>query len=322
MKTKLIATFFALNILTLNAQTVKVDGSSTVCPVTEGIAEDFQKATRIRVTVGVSGTGGGFKKFCRGETDIANASRSITKQEIEDCRAKGIEFYEFPIAFDAMTVVIHPRNTFIKELTIDQLRKLWEPAAQGRITHWNQIDPKWPNQRISLFGPGADSGTFEYFTEAVTGKSKSSRGDFTASEDDNILVKGVSTHPYGLAYFGFAYYEENKTKVRAVPIINKDGRAVYPSEQNVMDGTYNPLARPIFIYVNANSAKKPEVRQFIEFYMKNAAAISKDVKYVPLPQKVYQANLNNLQRGRVGTVFGGHAKVGMTIEELVNAEAK
>jgi len=322
MKKTIFAVLAALGMATAQAQAVKIDGSSTVYPVTEGIAEDFQKATRIRVTVGVSGTGGGFKKFCRGETDIANASRSITKQEIEDCRKQGIEFYEFPIAFDAMTVVIHPRNTFIKELTIDQLRRLWEPAAQSRITHWNQIDPRWPNQRISLFGPGADSGTFEYFTEAVTGKSKSSRGDFTASEDDNILVKGVSTHPYGLAYFGFAYYEENKTKVRAVPIVNKDGRAVYPSEQNVMDGTYNPLARPIFIYVNANSAKKPEVRQFIEFYMKNAAAISKDVKYVPLPPKVYQANLDNLQRGRVGTVFGGHAKVGMTIEELVNAEVK
>jgi phosphate transport system substrate-binding protein len=322
MKKTIFAVLAALGMVTAQAQAVKIDGSSTVYPVTEGIAEDFQKATRIRVTVGVSGTGGGFKKFCRGETDIANASRSITKQEIEDCRKQGIEFYEFPIAFDAMTVVIHPRNTFIKELTIDQLRRLWEPAAQGRITHWNQINPQWPNQRISLFGPGADSGTFEYFTEAVTGKSKSSRGDFTASEDDNILVKGVSTHPYGLAYFGFAYYEENKTKVRAVPIVNKDGRAVYPSEQNVMDGTYNPLARPIFIYVNANSAKKPEVRQFIEFYMKNAAAISKDVKYVPLPPKVYQANLDNLQRRRVGTVFGGHAKVGMTIEELVNAEVK
>ncbi len=312
----------ALAIIPVQAQTVKVDGSSTVYPITEGIAEDFQKATRIKTTVGVSGTGGGFKKFCRGEIDIANASRSITQQEIDACKGKGINFYEFPIAFDAMTVVINPRNTFIKELTIDQLRRLWEPQAQGKITHWNQIDPKWPNQRISLFGPGADSGTFEYFTEAVTGKSKSSRGDFTASEDDNILVKGVSTNQFGLAYFGFAYYEENKSKIRAVPIVNKDGKAVYPSEKTVMDGTYNPLARPIFIYANANSVKKPEVKQFIEFYMKNAAAISKDVKYVPLPDKVYQSNLANLQRGRVGTVFGGHAKVGMTIEELVNAEVK
>ena len=312
----------ALSLNIAFAQTVKIDGSSTVYPITEGIAEDFQKATKIKVTVGVSGTGGGFKKFCRGEIDIANASRSITLQEIEACRAQGIEFYEFPIAFDAMTVVVNHRNTFINQLTIDQLRRLWEPAAQGKITHWNQIDPKWPNQRISLFGPGADSGTFEYFTEAVTGKSKSSRGDFTASEDDNILVKGVSTNQFGLAYFGFAYYEENKSKVRAVPIVNKDGQTVYPSERSVMDGSYNPLARPIFIYVNAASAKKPEVKQFIEFYMKNAATISRDVKYVPLPDKVYQTNITNLNRGRVGTVFGGHAKVGMTIEELVNAEIK
>ena len=312
----------ALSLNTAFAQTVKIDGSSTVYPITEGIAEDFQKATKNKVTVGVSGTGGGFKKFCRGEIDIANASRSITRQEIEACKSQGIEFYEFPIAFDAMTVVVNHRNTFINQLTIDQLRRLWEPAAQGKITHWNQIDPNWPNQRISLFGPGADSGTFEYFTEAVTGKSKSSRGDFTASEDDNILVKGVSTNQFGLAYFGFAYYEENKSKVRAVPIVNKDGQTVSPSENTVMNGSYNPLARPIFIYVNAASVKKTEVKQFIEFYMKNAATISRDVKYVPLPDKVYQTNITNLNRGRVGTVFGGHAKVGMTIEELVNAEIK
>jgi phosphate transport system substrate-binding protein len=318
----IIPVVLTLSIASAIAQTVKVDGSSTVYPITEGIAEDFQKATRIKTTVGVSGTGGGFKKFCRGEIDIANASRSITKQEIDACRSKGIDFYEFPIAFDAMTVVINPRNNFIKSLTVDQLRRLWEPQAQGKITHWNQIDPSWPNQRISLFGPGADSGTFEYFTEAVTGKSKSSRGDFTASEDDNILVKGVSTNQFGLAYFGFAYYEENKSKVRAVPIVNKDGKAVYPSEKTVMDGTYNPLARPIFIYANANSIKKPEVRQFIEFYMKNGANIIREIKFVPLPNKVYEANLANLNKARTGTVFGGHAKVGMTIEELVNAEVK
>lgn len=301
---------------------VKVDGSSTVYPITEGIAEDFQKATKVRVTVGVSGTGGGFKKFCRGEIDVANASRPITQNEIADCTKQGIKFYEFPIAFDAMTVVIHPKNNFIQQLTIEQLKKLWEPAAQGKITRWNQIDPKWPDQRITLFGPGADSGTFEYFTEAVTGKSKASRGDFTASEDDNILVKGVSTHPFGLAYFGYAYYEENKSKVKAVPIVNKNGVAVYPSEKSVMDGTYNPLARPIFIYVKADSLNNKTIRDFVEFYMKNASKITREIKFVPLPDKVYQANLDNMNRGRVGTVFGGHNKVGMTIEELVNAEVK
>jgi len=312
----------SLSITNVVAQTIKIDGSSTVYPITEGIAEEFQKATKIKVTVGVSGTGGGFKKFCRGETDVANASRSITKQEMEACGQQGIKYYEFPIAFDAMTVVINPKNNFVKQLTVQQLRTMWEPAAQGKITHWNQIDPKFPNQRISLFGPGADSGTFEYFTEAVVGKSKASRGDFTASEDDNILVKGVSTNPFGLAYFGYAYYEENKSKIRAVPIVNKDGQAVYPSEKTVMDGTYNPLARPIFIYVNAASVGKPEVKRFIDFYMKNAADIIREIKFVPLPEKVYQANLENLNRGRIGTVFGGHARVGMTIDELVNAEVK
>jgi phosphate transport system substrate-binding protein len=318
-------TLIALALMTsfgAHAQTVRIDGSSTVYPITEGIAEDFQKSTKIRVTVGVSGTGGGFKKFCRGEIDVANASRPITLKEIEDCTKQGIKFYEMPVAFDAMTVVIHPKNTFVKQLTIQQLRKMWEPAAQGKITHWNQIDPTWPNQRLSLFGPGADSGTFEYFTEAVNGKSKASRGDFTASEDDNILVKGVSTHPFGLGYFGYAYYEENKTTVKAVPIVNKDGVAVYPNEKSVMDGTYNPLARPIFIYIKEDSLKQPHVRRFVEFYMKNVSRITKEIKFVPLPDKVYIANLKHIEKNRVGSVFGGHNKVGMTIEELVNAEAK
>jgi phosphate transport system substrate-binding protein len=326
MEMKMKKTLLAVALMGIfgvaQAQTVRIDGSSTVYPITEGVAEDFQKETKIRVTVGVSGTGGGFKKFCRGEIDVANASRPITQNEIADCAKQGIKFYEMPVAFDAMTVVIHPKNTFVKQLTIQQLRKMWEPAAQGKITRWNQIDPTWPNQRLSLFGPGADSGTFEYFTEAVNGKSKASRGDFTASEDDNILVKGVSTHPFGLGYFGYAYYEENKSKVKAVPIVNKDGVAVYPNEKSVMDGTYNPLARPIFIYVKEDSLKQPHVRRFVEFYMKNVSRITKEIKFVPLPDKVYIANLKHIENNRVGTVFGGHNKVGMTIEELVNAEVK
>jgi phosphate transport system substrate-binding protein len=326
MEMKMKKTLLAVALMGIfgvaQAQTVRIDGSSTVYPITEGVAEDFQKETKIRVTVGVSGTGGGFKKFCRGEIDVANASRPITQNEIADCAKQGIKFYEMPVAFDAMTVVIHPKNTFVKQLTIQQLRKMWEPAAQGKITRWNQIDPTWPNQRLSLFGPGADSGTFEYFTEAVNGKSKASRGDFTASEDDNILVKGVSTHPFGLGYFGYAYYEENKSKVKAVPIVNKDGVAVYPNEKSVMDGTYNPLARPIFIYVKEDSLKQPHVRRFVEFYMKNVSRITKEIKFVPLPDKVYIANLKHIENNRVGSVFGGHNKVGMTIEELVNAEVK
>ena len=306
-----------------HADTVKIDGSSTVFPITEGIAEDFQKANKgLKVTVGVSGTGGGFKKFCRGETDISNASRPITQKEIDACKAQGITYYELPVAFDALTVVISPRNTFIQQLTPAELKTLWSAESQGKVTRWNQVNPSFPDQPISLFGPGADSGTFDYFTEAINGKSKSSRGDFTASEDDNVLVQGVSNNALGLAYFGYAYFAENASRLKAVPIVNSDGKTVSPSETSVMDGSYNPLSRPIFIYVNAASLNKPEVKQFIEYFMKHAAEISKEVKYVPLPSKVYAANLQHIQKGRVGTIFGGKNKVGLTVEELVTMEAK
>src|SRR5512139_194609 len=251
------------------AQIVKIDGSSTVFPVTEAVAEDFQKAKKnqIKVTVGISGTGGGFKKFCRGETDISGASRPILKKEMDDCKAAGIEYFELPVAFDALTVVIHPRNAFIKQLTVAEMKKMWEPAAQGKVTMWNQVNPAWPAQPMKLFGPGADSGTFDYFTEAVVGKSKSSRGDFTASEDDNVLVQGVSRDVNGLGYFGYAYYVENKDKLKAVPIVNEKGQPVEPSLDAVIKGTYTPLARPIFIYVNAKSLGKAEVKEFVQYYM-------------------------------------------------------
>ncbi|MBI3917426.1 MAG: PstS family phosphate ABC transporter substrate-binding protein [Betaproteobacteria bacterium] len=307
-----------------SAQLVKVDGSSTVFPVTEAVAEDFQKATKgkYKVTVGISGTGGGFKKFCRGETDISDASRPILKSEMEACRKAGIEYYELPVAFDALTVVIHPKNTFIKQLTVAEMKKMWEPAAQGKVTHWNQVNPQWPNQPMKLFGPGADSGTFDYFTEAIVGKSKSSRGDFTASEDDNVLVQGVSRDANALGFFGFAYYVENKAKLKAVPIVNDKGKPVAPSMDAVLAGTYQPLARPIFIYVNAKSLAKPEVREFTEYYMKHGAKLAKEVKYVPLPEKAYTANLEHLAKRKLGTVFGGVAEVGVTIEELIRREGK
>jgi phosphate transport system substrate-binding protein len=305
-------------------QIVKIDGSSTVFPVTEAVAEDFQKAKKqqVKVTVGISGTGGGFKKFCRGETDISNASRPILKAEMADCQKAGVEYYELPVAFDALTVVINPKNSFIKQLTVAEMKKMWEPSAQGKLTRWNQINPAWPDQPMKLFGPGADSGTFDYFTEAVVGKSKSSRGDFTASEDDNVLVSGVSRDVNGLGYFGYAYYIENKDKLKAVPIVNDKGQAVEPSMEAVLKGAYNPLARPIFIYVNAKSLGKPEVREFVEYYMKNGAALAKEVKYVPLPDSAYKVALQHVQKGKKGTVFGGVAEVGVTIEELLKREAK
>jgi phosphate transport system substrate-binding protein len=306
------------------AQIVKVDGSSTVFPVTEAVAEDFQKAKKqqMKVTVGISGTGGGFKKFCRNEIDVSNASRPILKAEMAECKTAGIEYYELPVAFDALTVVINPRNTFIKQLTVAEMKKMWEPSAQGKVTRWNQVNPAWPDAPMKLFGPGADSGTFDYFTEAVVGKAKSSRGDFTASEDDNVLVTGVSRDVNGLGYFGYAYYIENKDKLKAVPIVNDKGQPVEPSMEAVLKGSYTPLARPIFIYVNAKSLGKPEVKEFVEYYLKNASKLAREVKYVPLPDSAYKLALEHVQKGKKGTVFGGTAEVGVTIDELLKREAK
>jgi phosphate transport system substrate-binding protein len=303
---------------------VKIDGSSTVFPVTEAVAEDFQKAKKqqIKVTVGISGTGGGFKKFCRGETDISNASRPILKAEMADCAKAGIEYFELPVAFDALTVVINPKNAFIKQLTVADLKKMWEPGAQGKVTRWNQVNPAWPDQPLKLFGPGADSGTFDYFTEAVVGKSKSSRGDFTASEDDNVLVQGVSRDVNALGYFGYAYYIENKDKLKAVPIVNEKGQAVEPSMEAVLKGSYTPLARPIFIYVSARSLARPELKEFVDYYMSNGAKLAREVKYVPLPDTAYKMALEHVQKGKKGTVFGGTAEVGVTIDELLKREAK
>ena len=307
------------------AQIVKVDGSSTVFPVTEAVAEDFQKSKKgaVKVTVGISGTGGGFKKFCRGETDVSNASRPILKKEMEDCRAAGVEYIEMPVAFDALTVVVHPQNDFLKQITVAELKKMWEPAAQGKVKTWKDVNPAWPNQELKLFGAGSDSGTFDHFTEAINGKSKASRGDYTASEDDNVLVQGVSRDKYAIGYFGFAYYAENQNKLKAVPIVEKDGKpAVMPSMENVLKGTYQPLARPIFIYVSVKAMARPEVREFVQYYMAHGAKLAREVKYVPLPEKAYTTNMEHLAKGKKGKVFGGEAEVGVTIDELLRREAK
>jgi phosphate transport system substrate-binding protein len=234
-----------------------------------------------------------------------------------------VEYIELPVAFDALTVVTNPRNTFLKSITVDELKKIWEPAAQGKIMRWNQVNPAWPDAPIKLFGAGSDSGTFDYFTEAINGKSKASRGDFTASEDDNVLVQGVAQDLNAIGYFGYAYYAENQSRLRSVPIAVKPGSpAVPPSEATVLDGSYQPLSRPIFIYVNAKSLVKPEVREFAEYYLKNAAKIAKEVKYVPLPAKAYTAGLDNLSKGKKGTVFGGKNEVGAKIDDLIGREPK
>ena len=316
---------FGVAVSPATAQIVKVDGSSTVYPITEAVAEEFQKSKKnaIKVTVGISGTGGGFKKFCRNETDISDASRPILKKEMDECKAAGIEYIELPVAFDALTVVINPKNTFLKSITVEELKKMWEPGAQGKVTKWNQINPAWPDAPLKLFGAGSDSGTFDYFTEAIVGKAKSSRGDFTASEDDNVLVQGVARDVNALGYFGFSYYVENKDKLKAVAIVEKPGKpAVEPSLEAVIKGIYQPLARPIFIYVNAKSLAKPEVKEFVQFYMTHGAKLTKEVKYVPLPDSAYKTAWEHVLKMKKGTVFGGEAEVGVTIEELLKREAK
>lgn len=302
---------------------IKIDGSSTVYPITEAVAEEFQKAHKgaVRVTVGISGTGGGFKKFTKGEIDISDASRPILAKEMEEAKKNGVEYIEIPVAYDGLSVMVNPSNNWITSMTVADLKKIWEPAAQGKITKWNQVRPEWPDAPIKLYGPGADSGTFDYFTEAIVGKAKSSRGDYTASEDDNTLVQGIAGDKNALGYFGYSYYAENKDRLKLVSIDGGKG-AVLPSEKTIMDGTYDPLSRPIFIYVNKKSADKPEVKQFVEFYLKNAPKLVKEVKYVPLSDQIYKIALEHFNQKKTGTVFGGQAQVGVKLEDLLAREKK
>jgi phosphate transport system substrate-binding protein len=238
-------------------------------------------------------------------------------------RWKSIRYIEIPVAFDALTVVVNPQNDFIKQLTVDELKKMWEPAAQGKVKSWKDVNPAWPDQPLKLYGAGSDSGTFDYFTEAIVGKAKASRGDYTASEDDNVLVQGVSRDKFAIGYFGFAYYVENQQKLRSVPIVAKAGApAVAPSMEAVLKGTYQPLARPIFIYVNEKSLAKPDVRDFVQYYMTHGSKLAREVKYVPLPDQAYKLGWEHVLKGKLGTVFGGVAEVGVTIEELMKREAK
>jgi len=302
---------------------IKIDGSSTVYPITEAVAEEFQKIKKggIRVTVGISGTGGGFKKFCRGETDISDASRPIVKKEMDTCKEATIEYIELPVAYDGLAVVINPKNNWVTSMTVAELKKIWEPAAERKITKWNQVNPAFPDVPLKLYGPGVDSGTFDYFTEAIVGKSRSSRGDFTASEDDNVLVQGIASDKGGLGFFGYAYYAENPDKLKLVAIDGGKG-PVLPSEKTVMDGTYHPLSRPIFIYVNKKAAVRPEVKEFVEFYLKHASKLIKQVKYIPLPDKAYRLATERFTKGVTGSVFGGEAKIGLKIEDLLKIEGK
>jgi phosphate transport system substrate-binding protein len=314
----LSTTFTIANTAFAAEKIIKIDGSSTVYPITEAVAEEFQKSTKTKVTVGESGTGGGFKKFCRGETDISNASRPISQKEIDACKEAGIQYIELPVAFDALTVVVNAKNDWVKTLSVDELKKIWQPGSN--VKNWKQVNPAFPDKAMSLYGPGTASGTFDYFTEAVNGKSKASRTDYTPSEDDNVLVQGVSGNVGGMAYFGLAYYEENKDKLRAVPVAAKAGGAgVLPSPETVKDGTYQPLSRPIFIYVNATAAAfKPEVKAFVNYYLDNAPALVKEVKYVPLTTEDYAAVKSHFKALKPGTGFGGKNEVGIKVQDLIN----
>lgn len=266
---------------------VKIDGSSTVYPITEAIAEEFRAVQPdVRVTVGVSGTGGGFGKFSRGETDINDASRSIKPKEDSACVQNGIKHVELAIAYDGLAVLVNPANDWVADITVDELKKIWEPAAQGVIMKWSQVRAGWPDEELHLFGPGVASGTYDYFTEAIVGKSGSSRGDFTASEDDNVLVQGIASDKNAMGFFGLAYFEENKDKLKLVAVDNGSG-PVAPNLQTVSSGTYAPLSRPIFIYVSDVAVKRPEVKTFVDFYLENVSNIVSEVGYIPLPGEMY-----------------------------------
>ncbi|MEK9630174.1 MAG: PstS family phosphate ABC transporter substrate-binding protein [Nitrospinota bacterium] len=273
---------------------VRIDGSSTVFPITEAVAEEFQKKHRkVRVTVGISGTGGGFKKFLTNQTDINDASRSIKSSEKEKAAKNGIEYLVIPVAYDGLSVVINPKNDFVDHLTTTELKKIWQPSST--VKNWSDVRPGWPNKEIKLYGPGVDSGTFDYFTKAINGKSQASRSDYTASEDDNVLVMGVAGDKYAMGYFGYAYYKENKSRLDVAAIDGGDG-PVKPNETTINDGSYKPLSRPIFIYVSKTAAQRPEVNEFVKFYIQNAGELSAEVGYVPLADKDYQAHLEKFEK--------------------------
>ena len=305
---------------------ITLDGSSTVFPIAEAMAEEFGKANpNIRTpTVGISGTGGGFQKFCRGETDISDASRPIRPAEIEACQKAGIEYIEVPIAYDGIAIVVNPKNTWANEITVEELKTLWAPEAQGKVTRWNQVRASWPNREIRLFGAGVDSGTYDYFTEATVGKEGASRGDFTSSEDDNVIVQGVTSDELALGFLPLAYVEENRERLKIVPV--DDGKPdngagpIGPSAETVRSGTYQPLSRPLFIYVARPAADRPEVQQFVEMFFSRADLI-KEVGYIELTPQIYELARRHFADRRIGTAFGeGGSQVGMTLEALLAKE--
>ena len=301
---------------------IKVDGSSTVFVLSEAVAEEFTNAgNKARVTVGQSGTGGGFQKFCRGETDINDASRPIRPAEMTACKTAAINFYEVPVAYDGIAIVVNPKASWISDITTDELKKLWAPEAQGKVTKWNQLRPNWPDREVHLYGAGVDSGTYDYFTEAIVGKEGASRGDFTASEDDNVLVQGISSDELALGFLPFAYYAENQTRLKLIPVKKGDAAAVAPSFDTIKTGTYQPLSRPLFVYASEKSMSRPEVQQFVDFYIANVGKLAQEVGYVPLGDEGYRLVAERFKARKAGTLFGeGGSQVGLTIEQLLAKE--
>lgn len=300
---------------------ITIDGSSTVAPISEAMAEEFGALhPGVRVTVGTSGTGGGIKKFLNKEIDIADASRPIKKSEAEVAAANGIKFIELPIAFDGLTVVVNPANTWVDHLTIEELRKIWAPGSKVRL--WSEVRAGWPAREIKLYGPGPDSGTFDYFTDVVNGEEGVSRDDYAASEDDNFLVTGVAGDEAALGYFGFAYYESNQEKLNAVPVVNPStGKAVAPTVENIESGDYAPLSRPLLLYVRQDVTERQEVTEFVRFYLsKEAAQFIREVGYISLPDEVRSLVWRRYETGELGTIFEGGSKAGLSIKDLLKKE--
>ncbi|MEX0606808.1 MAG: PstS family phosphate ABC transporter substrate-binding protein, partial [Halofilum sp. (in: g-proteobacteria)] len=304
-----------LSATAMAQETVTADGSSTVFPITEALAEEFQIETRTRMTVGVSGTGGGFSRFCRGDTDISGASRPIRTGERESCRESGITYYEIPVGMDAMAVMVHPSNDWVDHLTVEELQAIWEPEAEGEITNWSQVRDGFPDRELSLYGAGTDSGTYDYFTAAIVGEEHSSRGDFTASEDDNVLVQGIANDRGSLGFFGLAYYAENEDRLKAVPISYEGNEPVMPSKETAGNGEYQPLTRPMFIYVKKSAYEnKDSVRQFVDEFMLDPEvnrALVDEVGYVALAAETLELAKKNVHNGKTGTAFDGGSKIGV-----------
>ena len=297
---------------------IAIDGSSTVYPITEAVAEEFQAKNDARVTIGVSGTGGGFKKLCGGETAISGASRPIKPSEVKLCAENGIAYIELPVAYDGIAVVVNPQNDWVDTITVPELKRIWAPESQGSVMKWSDVREGWPAEELHLFGPGVDSGTYDYFTKAIVGKEHASRGDYTSSEDDNVLVQGVANDKYGLGFFGFAYYSENRAKLKVLSIDPGDGKPITPTITTVGDGTYQPLSRPIFIYISKAAAERSEVADFVKFYLSEGRPLVQEVGYIPLPDTAYALAAARFDARTTGSIFEGTgSRVGVTVEELL-----